>query len=236
MKQNLFEDDEEQLKLKEGIAKFRGCSLAKMLSFPSKQMRTKEHVDQFQGHSLYKLFFDHRVGSLVYGRLLIPISTPAKFYISYVAYDVLAQIHTKQTGEKKPAYFAPISERKDSIVFVPENSWERVTNSNTIYLVDGVFDSITVNYLGLPAMALLGSRISEDISKILSLYERIILVQDNDQAGSNLFIELSKRFRNVARVKIPASIAKDIDEFHNKTSDEEAHNLLKRGENYESNN
>jgi len=145
-----------------------------------------------------------------------------------VAYDVLAQIHMRQTGEKKPAYYAPSDERKDSLVFVPDNSWGMVTASDTIYIVDGVWDSITINYLGLPAMALLGSRISEDVKKILSLYKQIILVQDNDQAGVSLFIELSKLFKNVWRVKIPVSIAKDIDEFHNKTSDNEARNLLKR--------
>ena len=224
--QRLFENDEEQFKLKEGIAKFRGCSMEKMLSFPSKQMKTKDHVDEFVGHSLYRLFFDHKIGSLVYGRLLIPISTPSGFYISYVAYDIVAQIHTRQTGEKKPSYFAPSDARKDSLVFVPDNHWKQVTDSDVIYVVDGVWDSITINYLGLPAMALLGSRISTDVSKILSLYKQIILVQDNDQAGASLFVELSKRFKNVSRVSVPAEIAKDIDSYHNKTSDAEARNLL----------
>jgi len=224
----LFENTEEQLNLKRGIAEFRGCSMEKMLSFPSRQMRSQEHIDDFIGHSLYKLFFDHKIGSLVYGRLLIPITTPSGFYISYVAYDVIAQIETRQTGEKKPSYIAPKDARKDSLVFVPDNHWAQVTESDIIYVVDGVWDSITINYLGLPAMALLGSRVSDDITKILRLYKKIILVQDNDKAGVSLFIELSKHFCNVSRVQIPASIAKDIDEFHNKTSDGEARNLLIR--------
>ena len=223
----LFENTDKQLGLKQRIAQFRGCSMEKMLSFPSKQMKTKEHVDEFIGHSLYKLFFDHKIGSLVYGRLLIPITTPSGFYVSYIAYDVLAQIHAKQTGEKRPAYIAPKDTRKDSLVFVPDTYWEQVTNSDVIYVVDGVWDSITVNYLGFPAMALLGSRVSEDIAKILSLYKEIVLIQDNDQAGVSLFIELSKKFRNVSRVCIAADIAKDIDEFHNKTNDETTRKLFR---------
>ena len=160
--------------------------------------------------------------------MLIPIGTPSGFFISYVAYDPIAQIDSRISGEKKPAYFAPSEERKDSLVFVPDHFWKQVTESNTIYIVDGVWDSITINYLGLPAMALLGSRISEDVSKILSLYKNIILVQDNDQAGAKLLAEMSKNFRNVTRVQIPAQIAKDIDEFHNKTSDEETFKLLSK--------
>jgi len=55
-RRNLFENTAEQIELKQIIAKFRGCSMEKMLSFPSKQMRTQENVEEFVGHSLYKLF------------------------------------------------------------------------------------------------------------------------------------------------------------------------------------
>jgi len=224
---DLFQDDAEQLQLKAGIANFRGCSMEKMLSFPSKQIKSQAILERFAKHSFYNQFFDHREGSLVYGRLLIPITAPSGFFVSYVAYDTIAQIETRRTGEKRPAYYAPKNAKKDSLVFTPDNSWGRVTESDTIYVVDGVWDSVTINYLGLPAMALLGSTISADVATILGLYKRIILVQDNDQAGVALFIDLAKRFKNVSRIRIPVSIAKDIDEFHNKTSDNEALKLLK---------
>jgi len=67
-----------------------------------------------------------------------------------------------------------------------------VTQSDIVYVVDGIWDSITLNFLGFPCISLMGSRVSEYISKILALYKRLILVADNDKAGVDLFIDLSK--------------------------------------------
>ena len=110
---------------------------------------------------------------------------------------------------------------------MPDSAWGMVTQSDIVYVVDGIWDSITLNFLGFPCISLMGSRVSEDISKILALYKHLILVADNDKAGVDLFIDLSKRFKNVSRIKVPTP-AKDIDEFHNKVGDEETKKLLSR--------
>lgn len=229
---SLFENTPEQIKLKSGIAEFRGCSMDKMLSFPSLQIKSVSQVETFKGHSLYPLFFDASVGSLIYGRLLIPITAPNGFYVSYVSYDTIAQIDAKMGKEKRPSYIAPKGAGKESLVYVPQDSWDNVVSSSTIYVVDGVWDSITLNYLGFPAMALLGSSLTTGIIQILNMYKSIILVQDNDHAGVSLFIDLSRRFKHVSRVVIPASISKDIDEYHNIEGDANTRLLIEKGRFY----
>ena len=81
----------------------------------------------------------------------------------------------------------------------------------TIFVTDGVFDAISLNYRGIPAIALLGSSFSPEIIYFLSWYKNIYVCADNDAAGSRLYNRLKKALPGVHRV-IQSSY-KDIEEL-----------------------
>jgi len=81
----------------------------------------------------------------------------------------------------------------------------------TVFVTDGVFDSIALNYRGIPAIALLGSSFSAEILYFLRWYRAIYVCADNDRAGLSLYAKLARAVPHVYRV-IQDS-AKDIEEL-----------------------
>lgn len=84
-------------------------------------------------------------------------------------------------------------------------------DSRTIFIVDGVFDSVALNYRGLPAISLLGSSVSSEILYFLRWYKNVYIIQDNDTAGTKLYLRLKKALPRVYRVFQDRS--KDIEEL-----------------------
>lgn len=73
-------------------------------------------------------------------------------------------------------------------------------DKNAIFVTDGVFDTVALNYRGLPSIALLGSSFSQEILYFLSWYKHIYVCADNDRAGLALYSKLSKSLKGVHRV------------------------------------
>ncbi len=87
----------------------------------------------------------------------------------------------------------------------------REFDKRILFVVDGVFDSIALNYRGIPAISLLGSMVSREVLYFLRWYKCIYTLQDNDTAGTNLYKRLAKALPKVHRVF--QSGAKDIEEL-----------------------
>lgn len=73
-------------------------------------------------------------------------------------------------------------------------------DKGAIFVTDGVFDTVALNYRGLPSIALLGSSFSPEVLYFLSWYSHIYVCADNDRAGLALYSKLSKALRGVHRV------------------------------------
>lgn len=83
--------------------------------------------------------------------------------------------------------------------------------SRTIFITDGAFDSISLNYHGIPALALLGSTFSTENLYFLRWYRNVFVCADNDPAGSKLYRKLKSSLPNVHRVW--QGQTKDIEEL-----------------------
>lgn len=88
---------------------------------------------------------------------------------------------------------------------------KRTFDKRVIFITDGVFDSVTLNYRGIPALALLGSTFSPENLYFLRWYKRIYVCADNDAAGLKLYNMLKKAVPGVHRVI--QGQTKDIEEF-----------------------
>lgn len=79
-----------------------------------------------------------------------------------------------------------------------------------IFIVDGVFDSVSLCEKGIPAISLLGSNLSQTVAFMLKFYDFIYVIHDNDSAGINLFQQIKRKCTNVFAVK--QTHTKDIEE------------------------
>jgi DNA primase len=87
----------------------------------------------------------------------------------------------------------------------------RVKSSGTVYVVESSFDAIRLDQVGLPAVATLGSNVSNIQIELLQKYfNDIIVIADNDEAGGNMktkiveklgsrvsVIQLSKQYKDI---------------------------------------
>jgi len=82
-----------------------------------------------------------------------------------------------------------------------------LVRSDQVVVTEGPFDWLTAVQWGLPAVALLGTRVSRSTVQALSGFRRVYLALDSDEAGhraaAQLAAELSSR---VAIVELPAGV------------------------------
>lgn len=88
---------------------------------------------------------------------------------------------------------------------------ERNFNQRVIFITDGVFDAVALNYRGIPAIALLGSTFSQEVLYFLGWYKHIYVCADNDKAGLALFGKLNRALAGVHRISQRRT--KDIEEL-----------------------
>ncbi len=62
-----------------------------------------------------------------------------------------------------------------------ELSWEKY--EGLVFLVEGIFDCISLRALGLPCIATMGSTVSKNKGELLKLFKRVIAIPDNDKTG-----------------------------------------------------
>lgn len=100
---------------------------------------------------------------------------------------------------------------KNDYFFTDINNLKKNT-FDIIFIVDGVFDAITLNMLGYPTIALLGSSVSQMHLYFLRWYRNHYVIADNDQAGLHLLNTLRNSLPNTYPVQ--QFVSKDIDAFY----------------------
>lgn len=87
----------------------------------------------------------------------------------------------------------------------------RIKNAPKVYVVESSFDAIRLDQCGLPAVATLGSNVSNfQIDLLKKYFNDIIIIADNDEAGSNMVQRLEEKLGNrVSVCRIPTRY-KDI--------------------------
>jgi DNA primase len=77
----------------------------------------------------------------------------------------------------------------------------RVKTSSIIYVVESSFDAIRLDQVGFPAVATLGANVSVSQIKLLEKYfNNVVLVADNDEAGSIMKDKLIEKLGSLVSV------------------------------------
>ncbi len=146
--------------------------------------------------------------------MLLPITDLVGDVVGLVGWD--AQNKNKELTEGQLGL--PMYKVSSKLVFPREKYFltdvdllKRQFDKRAIFIVDGVFDSVALNYRGIPAISLLGSMVSKEVLYFLRWYKHVYTIQDNDEAGTKLYLRLKKALPRVCRVF--QNRTKDIEEL-----------------------
>jgi len=146
---------------------------------------TKESVVKFD------LGFSEKQDSVT-----IPMQSPDGMSIGFVA-------RTIEGKEFKNTPGLP----KSKILF----NLHRVKASKIVYVVESSFDAIRLDQVGFPAVATLGANVSSSQIELLKRYfTGIVLVADNDEAGTIMSERLTEKMGNLVTIVKPDQGYKDI--------------------------
>jgi DNA primase len=77
----------------------------------------------------------------------------------------------------------------------------RVKSSSIVYVVESSFDAIRLDQVGFPAVATLGANVSVSQIRLLEKYfNNVVLVADNDEAGSIMKDKLVEKLGHLVSV------------------------------------
>lgn len=82
----------------------------------------------------------------------------------------------------------------------PLLGWESALGSPEVYVVEGVFDLLTLWSWNVPAVALAGTHVRAPVLDAFARFERVHLVLDNDSAGREASTKIRKAIGDRAKV------------------------------------
>jgi DNA primase len=136
---------------------------------------TKESVIKFD------LGYSEKQGSVT-----IPIHSPDSMCIGFVARTIEGKDFKNTPGLPK-----------SKVLF----NLHRVKSSSIVYVVESSFDAIRLDQVGFPAVATLGANVSVSQIRLLEKYfNNVVLVADNDEAGSIMKDKLVEKLGHLVTV------------------------------------
>lgn len=146
--------------------------------------------------------------------VVIPITDLTGDIVGLVGWDVLHKYQEQTEGRTDLSMYKVSSKnvfKKEHFFLSDVQVLRKTFDSRVIFITDGVFDSIALNYRGIPAIALLGSTFSPEVLYFLHWYKRVYVCSDNDAAGVKLYNMLKRSLNGVYRVI--QNKTKDIEEL-----------------------
>lgn len=169
--------------------------------------------DEDYDNTFYELSgLDVQGSFILSGRYVVPIRDIKGEVTALVGYykDYKKYITTSTYGFSKAGQFFNVECYKDC--------WER--NNGVVYVVEGIYDALTLRSLGLSSLAVMGNKLEPVKQEMLKRYRKVIVIPDNDETGRATnpyggFKDNGKVWRlprNCCVIQLPQGI-KDIDEL-----------------------
>jgi len=128
------------------------------------------------------------------GRVVIPIHNEKGELVAYAGRSV---------DDSEPKYKLPTGFKKSLVLFNFHRVLKEVDAKRPIVLVEGFFDCMKVDQAGFPAVALMGSTMSEAQEQLLICdFDRVVVMLDGDEAGRKAADEFSARLVRKVFVRV----------------------------------
>jgi DNA primase len=130
------------------------------------------------------------------GMVTIPVESPDGMKIGFVGRSIEGKEFKNTPGLPK-----------GKVLF----NLHRVKSSSIVYVVESSFDAIRLDQVGFPAVATLGANVSISQIRLLEKYfNNVVLVADNDEAGSIMKDKLIEKLGSLVSVITLEKQYKDI--------------------------
>ena len=198
------------------VSEQRHISVDYLLSLGALFIPNNEYIEHYLGKKAHTssagLYYDDSCPWTLF--VLLPVRNLAGEVMGLVGWDAYNKYKEVAEGEQ-----GLVSYRVSAKSVFPRERYflsdieclKRNFKHRVVFVTDGVFDTVSLNYRGIPSIALLGSSFSREIIYYLSWYKHIYVCADNDKAGLSLAKKLSRSVKNVHRVM--QNQTKDIEEL-----------------------
>lgn len=198
------------------VAEQRQIDIMYLLELGAMFIPNNEYIAHYLGDKVYTahtgFYYDKSCPWTLF--VILPIRNLAgeiKGIVGWDAYNKFKELETGDKGYSAYRVSAKAIFSREKFFLTDVDCLHRQFEHRVIFVTDGVFDSVSLNYRGVPAIALLGSSFSREIIYFLNWYKAIYVCADNDRAGIALADKLSKAVPNVHRVI--QNKTKDIEEL-----------------------
>lgn len=148
--------------------------------------------------------------------LVIPIYNIANEVVAFGGFNPLLYAKSHEENGEHYNYYLYSDKtlfKKGDYIYCPKGIQEKALLDGYIFVTDGIFDTISLVGAGFNAASLMSSSLTSEIVVQLRMYDRVILVCDNDEAGLKL---RTKALRMLPKATVfSQGRTKDIDELLN---------------------
>lgn len=214
--EKLYKDDiDSQIYYLKTVAAVRKIPLEYLLKLKVIFVPNNEYLHYYGGNDIlnpnYDIYIDNHCKWTHF--ILIPIRDLSRNIVGLVGWDLNHKAR-EEDGEKGLEMYKTSNKlvmNKSHYFLTDIDVIESNYEKEVIFVVDGVFDAISLNNLGIPTIALLGSNTSKTLYYFLRWYSYVYVIHDNDKAGLTLLEKLKKAVPNVYGVH--QNKTKDIDDL-----------------------
>jgi len=159
-------------------------------------------------------------------RITMPIKNEYGKIISFTGRDVTGEAKSKYMHGKGSSIF-----KKSNIVWNLSNVRKMISEQDRVVVCEGQMDAIAVTEAGIPAVSILGSKISEaQLKSIAKITNNIYMLFDSDKAGEEGLLQSFKMISDLELESVFYSVTlpsgKDPDEFIKEKGIKSFNNLI----------
>lgn len=145
----------------------------------------KQHFGQFIADSHYGVYTINGACRLA-GRLAIPIKLFDDSVCGFIGYSNKPETLNHEDVFVKYLYPPKDTFNKSRYFYITSNEFSKAVSDGYVCIVDGIFDKIILQCMGINAVSLCGSSLTIWHQRYLSFIKHKIVVADNDLAGRRL--------------------------------------------------
>lgn len=198
------------------VADQRKIPVSYLLDLGALFIPNNEYILHYLGNKVYGsnagLYYDQVCPWTLF--VILPVRNLAGDVMGLVGWDAYNKYKEVVEGEQGLVSYKVSAKSvfpREKYFLTDVNCLREQFEFRTVFVTDGVFDSVALNYRGLPAIALLGSSFSPEILYFLRWYKAIYVCADNDAAGVSLYSRLARAVPHVYR--LVQNKTKDIEEL-----------------------
>lgn len=170
----------------------------------------KKHFGQYVADSKYGVYDTFGRCSLA-GRLAIPIRMFDGSVQGFIGYSSRPEDYSPEDVFIKYLYPPKYAFTKSRYFYMSAEEYKKAVLDGYVCIVDGIFDKIILQCMGINAVSLCGSALTIWHRRYLSFIKHKIVVADNDSAGRKLASFCKYSLENC--VELIQASAGDVDSF-----------------------